>query len=158
MARGRTPAPAAESVRSSYDGVRANYRVSASVPLVALQMVPTKGRAPKEAVRGRDTELTVLGQHLDQLLSGVGSVVLIEGGAGMGKSRLLSEVAAMAARLSIRVGSGAADPADTVVQLSVLMEALFEGLPPILERIRVGQCPRVSRAEILAAAGSRSAS
>ncbi len=133
-----TSAPAAESVRSSYDGVRASYRVSAPVPLVALQMVPSKERAPKEAVRGRDTELTVLGQHLDQLLSGVGSVVLIEGGAGMGKSRLLSEVAAMAARLSIRVGSGAADPADTVVQLSVLMEALFEGLPPILERTTLG--------------------
>jgi predicted ATPase len=89
-------------------------------------------------VRGRDAELTVLGQHLDQLLSGIGSVVLVEGGAGMGKSRLLGEVAAMARRLSIRVGCGVADPADTVVQLSVLMEALFEGPSPILERTALG--------------------
>ena len=80
----------------------------------------------------------MLGQHLDQLLSGVGTVVLVEGGAGMGKSRLLGEVAAMARRLSIRVGCGVADPGDTVVQLSVLMEALFEGPSPILERTALG--------------------
>ena len=49
-----------------------------------------------QPVRGRDIELTVLGEHLDHLLSGVGTVVLVEGGAGMGKSRLLDEVAAMA--------------------------------------------------------------
>ncbi len=89
-------------------------------------------------VRGRDAELTLFGQHLDQLLSGTGTVVVVEGGAGMGKSRLLVEVAAMARRLSIRVGSGVADPADTVVQLSVLMEALFEGPSPILERTALG--------------------
>jgi DNA-binding CsgD family transcriptional regulator len=105
---------------------------------VAPQMLPAKETAPKEIVRGRDAELTVLGQQLDQLLSGVGTVVLVEGGAGIGKSRLLAEVAAMAARLSIRVGCGTADPADTVVQLSVLMEALFEGPSPILERPALG--------------------
>jgi DNA-binding CsgD family transcriptional regulator len=75
-----------------------------------------------------------LGEHLDQLLSGVGSVVLVEGGAGMGKSRLLAEVAAMARRLSIRVGVGVADPGDSMVQLSALMEALFAGPSPILRR------------------------
>ena len=95
-------------------------------------------RAPILTVRGRDGELTALGQHLDQLLSGIGSVVLVEGGAGMGKSRLLGELAEMARRLSIRVGAGAADPGDTVVQLSVLMEALFEGPSPILERTALG--------------------
>ena len=44
----------------------------------------------------------------------------------------------MARRLSIRVGAGVADPGDTVVQLSVLMEALFEGPSPILERAALG--------------------
>ncbi len=106
--------------------------------LVAPQMDRAKERAPISSVRGRDAELTVLGQHLDRVLSGVGSVVLVEGGAGMGKSRLLGEVAAMARRLSIRVGSGVADPADTVVQLSVLMEALFEGPSPVLARTALG--------------------
>ena len=102
------------------------------------QMVRGTERALVSTVRGRDAELTLLGQHLDQLLSGFGSVVVVEGGAGMGKSRLLGEVAAMARRLSIRVGGGAADPGDTVVQLSVLMEALFEGASPILDRTALG--------------------
>src|ERR1700733_8073781 len=101
-------------------------------------MVRAAERAPVQTVRGRVAELTVLGQHLDQLLSGVGTVVLVEGGAGMGKSRLLGEVATMARRLSIGVGCGVADPGDTVVQLSVLMEALFEGPAPILERTALG--------------------
>jgi hypothetical protein len=56
----------------------------------------------------------------------------------MGESRLLGEVTGMARRLSIRVGSGVADPSDTVVQLSVLMEALFEGPSPIIERTALG--------------------
>src|ERR1700678_4489125 len=101
-------------------------------------MVRATERAPIQTVRGRDAELTVLGQHLDQVLSGIGSVVLVEGGAGMGKSRLLAEVAEMARRLAIRVGGGVADPGDTVVQLSVLLEALFEGPSPILERTALG--------------------
>src|SRR3984957_13968556 len=101
-------------------------------------MVRSTERAPTQTVRGRDAELTLLGQHLDQVLSGVGSVVLVEGGAGMGKSRLLGEVAEMARRLSIRVGGGVADPGDTVVPLSVLMEALFDGPAPILQRTALG--------------------
>ena len=103
------------------DGVQAASRVAGA-------------RAESSPVRGRDGELTALGQHLDRLLSGVGTVVLIEGAAGMGKSRLLAEVSAMAGRLAMRVGLGAADPADTVVQLAPLFEALFEGPAPIIER------------------------
>jgi len=68
------------------------------------------------------------------LLSGEGTVALIEGAPGMGKSRLLAEVAAMAERLAMRVGLGAADPADTVVQLAPLFKAVFEGPAPIIER------------------------
>src|ERR1700678_2915564 len=101
-------------------------------------MVSTTDSAPVQTVRGRDAELAVLGQHLDQLLSGIGWVVLVEGGAGIGKSRLLREVAAMAERLSIGDGRGVADPANAVVPMSVLMEALFEGPPPILERAALG--------------------
>jgi DNA-binding CsgD family transcriptional regulator len=91
-------------------------------------------REPNGPIRGRDTELTILGEHLDLLLSGVGTVVIVEGGAGMGKSRVLGEVATMARRLSIKVGSGMSDPGDSVVQLSVLLQALFDGPSPILER------------------------
>jgi hypothetical protein len=85
-------------------------------------------------LRGRDTELTVIGSHLDRLLSGVGTVVVLEGPAGMGKSRLLAEVAVLGQRLDMLVGRGVADPGDTIVQLAPLMEALFEGPGPILDR------------------------
>ena len=95
-------------------------------------------RASSHTLRGREGERTILGQQLDQLLSGVGAVVLVEGAAGMGKSRLLVELAEMARQLSISVGSGEADPGDKVVQMSVLMEALFGGPLPILERGSLG--------------------
>jgi DNA-binding CsgD family transcriptional regulator len=101
---------------------------------VAPDAIRAKAAEPTQPVRGRDIELTALGKHLDQLLSGVGTVVLVAGGAGMGKSRLLAEVAAMARRLPIRVGVGVADPGDSMVQLSALMEALFAGPSPILRR------------------------
>jgi DNA-binding CsgD family transcriptional regulator len=97
-----------------------------------------KVRESSQPVRGRDAELTALGGHLDKLLSGIGTVALVEGGAGMGKSRLLGEVVTAARRLSIKVGSGVADPCDTVVQLSALMEALFDGPSPILDRAALG--------------------
>lgn len=101
---------------------------------MASHAIRAKAAGPTQPVRGRDIELTALGEHLDQLLSGMGTVVLVEGGAGMGKSRLLAEVAAMARRLSIRAGVGVADPGDSMVQLSALMEALFAGPSPILPR------------------------
>src|SRR6202790_4757872 len=123
---------------TSYYGDRDTNACLDRGPIVAPQMDRAVKTASSQVVRGRDTELTTLGQHLDRLLSGVGTVVLMEGGAGMGKSRLLGEVAAMAHRLSIRVGCGVADPGDTAVQLSVLMEALFEGPSAILERTALG--------------------
>src|SRR5207244_818103 len=102
--------------------------------MVQPRVVGAKAGESSQPVRGRNIELRVLAEHLDQLLSGVGTVVLVEGDTGMGKSRLLGEVGTMARRLSIRVGSGAADLGDSVVQMSVLMEALFDGPSPILER------------------------
>ena len=59
-----------------------------------------------EPIRGRDGELTAVGEQLDRLLAGEGAVLVIEGQAGMGKSRLLAEAATMARRLSMRVGLG----------------------------------------------------
>ncbi|MFZ0178887.1 MAG: ATP-binding protein, partial [Candidatus Dormiibacterota bacterium] len=75
-----------------------------------LDTIPAQVRDNSQPVRGRDAQLVALAEHLDQVLSGVGTVVIVEGAAGMGKSRLLEEVMTMARRLSIRVGSGVADP------------------------------------------------
>ena len=66
--------------------------------------------------------------------SGVGAVVLVEAEPGMGKTRLLAEVARVARRLAFRVGSGAAEPGAEIVELAPLMTALFDGWPPLLDR------------------------
>jgi DNA-binding CsgD family transcriptional regulator len=97
---------------------------------------PTAGDAA-QPLRGRDGELAALTAQLDQLRAGAGTVALIEGGAGMGKSRLIEEVATIARGRSIRVGSGVADAGESVVQLSALMEALFGGPSPLLRRADV---------------------
>ncbi len=85
-------------------------------------------------VRGRDAELTALGVQLDRVRSGVGAVVVVAGGPGMGKTRLLAEAVRMAGRMSFRVGSGAAEPGESVVELAPFMSALFDGAEPLLER------------------------
>jgi len=114
--------------------------VSAGEPLLVgpskVTTTPSLGPTAgwQDRVRGREAELTVLGGHLDRLLAGVGTAAVIEGRAGMGKSRLLGEVARLATRLSMRVGQGAADPGGRIVQLAPLLEALLEGPAPILDR------------------------
>src|SRR5207244_8611318 len=58
--------------------------------------------------------------------------VVVEGAGGMGKSRLLAEVSAIARGLGIRVGSSAAEPSETMVELATLLAALFDGAEPLL--------------------------
>jgi DNA-binding CsgD family transcriptional regulator len=85
-------------------------------------------------IRGRDAELALLGEHLDRLRSGSGAVLLIEGEAGMGKSRLIGEGARMAQRLSLPFGIGAAEPSESVAELAPLLRVLFDGSEPLLDR------------------------
>jgi predicted ATPase len=81
---------------------------------------------------GRDGELAALSEQLDRVRAGDGTVVLIEGAAGMGKTRLLDEV--LARRPGFRIGSSAADPGHSMVELATLMAALSDGPDPILDR------------------------
>jgi DNA-binding CsgD family transcriptional regulator len=83
---------------------------------------------------GRDAQMAALSEQLDRASSGVGTVVLVEGDAGMGKTRLLDEAALVARRHGFRVGTCAADPGDSMVELATLMVALFDGPEPILDR------------------------
>jgi DNA-binding CsgD family transcriptional regulator len=85
-------------------------------------------------IRGRDPELGVLGEQLDRVRSGFGAVVVIEGAAGMGKSRLIGEAVRMARRLSLPVGTGVAEPCERVAELAPLLRALFDGPEPLLDR------------------------
>ena len=88
----------------------------------------------KPTIRGRDAELSVLGEQLDRVRSGSGAVLLIEGAPGIGKSRLVAEGVRMAERLSLPAGIGAAEPSDSVAELAPLLRALFDGPEPLLDR------------------------
>jgi DNA-binding CsgD family transcriptional regulator len=82
---------------------------------------------------GRDAELALIRSELERLSGGAETVVVVEGAAGMGKSRMLTEVAAIARSLGIRVGRSAADPSETMVELAALLAALFDGAEPLLD-------------------------
>src|SRR5258708_7303543 len=82
---------------------------------------------------GRDAELALVQTELERLSDGAEAVIVIEGAAGMGKSRLLAEVAAIARSLGIRVGRSAADPSETMVELAGLLAALSDGPEPLLD-------------------------
>src|SRR5256714_2480495 len=88
---------------------------------------------PPREFHGPHAELALIRAELERLSDGAEAVVVVEGAAGMGKSRLLEEVAAIARSLGIRVGSSAADPSETVVELATLLAALFDGTEPLLD-------------------------
>jgi DNA-binding CsgD family transcriptional regulator len=85
-------------------------------------------------LRGRAPEVAAIGARLDEVRSGVGSVIVIEGRAGLGKTRLLEACASMAAERSFRVGRGVAEPHRRAAGLDVLFDALFSGDDPLLAR------------------------
>jgi DNA-binding CsgD family transcriptional regulator len=92
------------------------------------------GGAQGPPLRGRGDELAAIGARLDEVRSGVGSVIIIEGRAGLGKTRLLDACASMAAERSFRVGRGVTEPHRQVVELGALFDALFDGDHPLVAR------------------------
>jgi DNA-binding CsgD family transcriptional regulator len=91
-------------------------------------------KRPAREFHGRDAELALIRAELERLAEGAEAVVVGEGAAGMGNCRLLAEVSTIARSLGIRVGSSAADPNETVVELAALLAALFDGDEPLLGR------------------------
>ena len=89
-------------------------------------------------LRGRDSELGSLHEHLARLRSGNATSWLIEGRPGLGKTRLVEEAVSAARDCGFAVGQGVAEPGDVVVELAVLMDALFGGSKPLLERSALG--------------------
>lgn len=91
-----------------------------------LQDVDTLGAAPSDelgvadrpagersSLVGRDKELKSLLEALDRVLSGVGQTRFVAGQAGMGKTRLASEVARLAAKRNVLTLAGACLYADS---------------------------------------------
>ena len=62
------------------------------------------GQLVNPPIRGRAGELKVIGALLAALVRGRGGVLVIEGPPGIGKSRLLTEVMALADKSGVRRG------------------------------------------------------
>ena len=125
------------SARLPFDAkVRGLVNLSLTPPLLteSIPMLVKAIVSPVLPFVGRQAPMAALSERLDRARSGIGSVVLVEGDSGMGKSRLLEEAAIVARRHQFRVASSAADPTDSMVELSTLMTALFDGPEPILDR------------------------
>src|ERR1700688_3636017 len=93
-------------------------------------------------IRGRDEQLQMTAGFLERVRTGAGGVTIIEGAAGLGKTRLLAAARATARTLSFRTGLGAAEPGHSPVELAVLMEALFGGAESLVERTALGSRDR----------------
>jgi DNA-binding CsgD family transcriptional regulator len=82
-------------------------------------------------IRGRAGELKVIGALLTALLQGRGGVLVIEGPPGIGKSRLLTEVMALADKSGVRTLFGEAFEYQQTVPFFALFMATLRADPPI---------------------------
>jgi DNA-binding CsgD family transcriptional regulator len=85
-------------------------------------------------LRGREEEIATIRRFLNRVRNGTGGAIVIEGSPGLGKTRILEECTALAAGMSFRVGLGSAEPGRSADELGPLLDALFEGHPPLAER------------------------
>jgi predicted ATPase/DNA-binding CsgD family transcriptional regulator len=85
------------------------------------------------SLHGRETAVRHLSESIMAVEAGQGCVSLVEGAAGLGKSRLLLEAAARARRLGIVVASARANELAHPSPLAPLLAALRSSVPPILE-------------------------
>lgn len=75
---------------------------------------------------GRDDELSLLRAALDRASDGAGSLVFVAGNAGLGKSRLVREVASLAVARGFEVLSGRAAESAVPVPVRPVAEALMK--------------------------------
>jgi predicted ATPase len=83
-------------------------------------------------LRGRTSELATLEALTSSAREGAGEVVVLDGAAGIGKSRLLSEACERAADEGVVVAAGSSDELDQVTPWGVLLRALTSSEPALL--------------------------
>jgi DNA-binding CsgD family transcriptional regulator len=82
-------------------------------------------------IRGRAGELKVIGALVAALVQGHGGVLVIEGPPGIGKSRLLTEVMALADKYGVRTLFGEAFEYQQTVPFFALFMATLRADPPV---------------------------
>ncbi|HEX6352825.1 helix-turn-helix transcriptional regulator [Actinophytocola sp.] len=96
-------------------------------------MVVGGGRALSPLV-GREDVSELLRAALVSVTTGNGDCLVIEGPAGIGKSRMLAEAAAQAGELGLTVAEGRATELDRIAPFSTLLTALSVCDPPVLDK------------------------
>src|SRR4051794_9574649 len=121
---------------------------------------PALGAAPVRSTAsdfvGRERELAVLADHMEDAIAGRGSLVLIAGEAGIGKSRLCGELATRAGSRGARVLTGRCWEAGGAPPFWPWIDALrpyvpFAELAPPAE---AGEDPEVARVRLFDAVAS----
>ena len=82
-------------------------------------------------IRGRAGELKVIAAHMSSLAQGRGGVLVIEGPRGIGKSRLLTEVLALADKGGVRTLFGEAFACEQSIPFFSLFMATLRGDAPV---------------------------
>ncbi len=101
---GELGVPPSTETRALADEIRAG---TSTTPELAPAPPPARPRGPRQAAMvGRRDELARLAAAWDGAVAGRGGVVLVEGAAGLGKSRLAAEMLAVAERAGARVALG----------------------------------------------------
>jgi len=113
---------------SSHSSVGATSFLPAASTLPSSPLLEDKGELP---FVGRSKERATLVGYLEQAISGEGRMVLIEGEAGVGKTRLLQEVARQAEWRGMQVLWGHGQEMVELPPYGLLLEALRAGLSPL---------------------------
>jgi hypothetical protein len=99
--------------------------------VVRVSGARASGRAGIPPIRGRAGELTVIGALIAAVAEGRGGVLVIEGPPGIGKSRLLTEVFALAEKAGVRALFGEAFEYQQTVPFFSLFMATVRADPPV---------------------------
>lgn len=89
---------------------------------------------PPEGLVERDRELAALRRKVEELDAGAGSCLLIEGPAGIGKSRLLDELRRMAAGASLPVRSARCSAAEQAFDYGVARQIFASTVEDVVQR------------------------
>ncbi|MFJ8581120.1 AAA family ATPase [Micromonospora sp. NPDC093277] len=91
---------------------------------------------------GRDDTMAVLDSAVAAVARGTGGCVVVEGPAGIGKSRILATAMELAGARGVSVAAGRATELDRVAPLTTFLAALRGSAPPVLDESRLADLTR----------------
>ncbi|MGB5758625.1 MAG: AAA family ATPase [Acidimicrobiales bacterium] len=109
-------------VEPSSETFELRERIRSDAPSPSVRELPSE--AESTALIGRSQELNVLLGRVDELLGGMGGVVLVEGDPGIGKTRLIEEFTEAADWRSVRILSAGHTELSKMRPYDALREAL----------------------------------